>query len=1051
MNKRTISHSTVGSSASQVIQTSEDVHVHRRVFIGPMPEKLVSGGAAMDQEEERDLSQLVKNTAYRFFLLGGGNPDEWGESNESSVREEMLSKWRESDWGAVWSRKIAASSTGPDQKWVGSSFEVGSFLGVNVLESMEAVASARSSRKGLSDVHLPLILEDEAEQLPSSALPVEDSTAASAKETFVTAPFEPNASTSSRPPPVSTYEDSKTFITASTSLLPPLENGAVSSSSDGDNHSASSVTALLGRPAAARNRTSSSKAYPDVIPRPIIKMPSFVKSDTLTSSKSKGKQKVHYAEPVLTPIPHPSVIPDQCPVAPEEVLERCGEAVEETSAGAMATTAAYAESDDEWGDVMMRDRMLVRVSYTESESLEPQFDEYQHRMTSGLRHENWAEFMAVWRRDSIELYEDYTIPGKERLTGHKHLAFVVPLKSGRTRLSLYSFADLTFCITCPPTPTYNGTSKSRTFFHIARAGTNIFVFKPKNRSRGQDWMWQLWRHIGGQVPPMIEVRNPTLDAKVKIDVPTITTVEGYSRMFTRTNVIALCLQSFRKVPDWKEVIEREIGSGKVLELAWRMDTNLDWVWLEDDVYGQQRGWVVLCGLAFKQAHLEIRLGNHYPARIAKPLNHGDTGIEDPFYHEPPSIEGYLSRIKPNTQLKQRVYMTTHDGNLFTLPTSKAHPPSPFPIRETENYAQKLNKREVERGALQILDAIAVADLRSIITVRRAFQIVPPHTHVEVDPSGTPDRHGDANSSWMNVWSQSSAEESSHSDDEDEGGEDAVNKALDKPHLRMKRSFELLLKNGHVIRFECYSRRFALEWINRLRSLVSYWKLRHRADAKDEMDVSAARRSRLTPKLHVCDEGEDIPPTAPPDPGAPLPALTSLYNWCVLEGCKTIIRGGKIHMRRGLGGQFKLVQMILVSGSLCLFRIKPHSALYNAKHKKILLSDAYICSGYFAALALPQGQYDPDSNSVPRHYQDGLEADDPEEDTLFVIWYRPHSDADAVPSLSAKHKLVVFRTRNKLERDAWCWALNTEIERIARAQRDKEKKLRDTGRLTKLCL
>ncbi|KAK0464663.1 guanine nucleotide exchange factor [Desarmillaria tabescens] len=986
MLRRTISQSTVGSSASQAIQTSEDVHVHRRVFIGPMPEKLLSGEATTDQDEERNLSQLVKNTAYRFFLLGGGNPDEWGESNESSVREEMLSKWRESEWGAIWNRKLAASSTVPDQKWVGSSFEVGSFLGVNVLESMEAVASARSSRKGMSDVHLPLILEDEAEQLPSSALPVGDSTA-SANETF-------------------------------------LENGTASGSSDGDNHSTSSATALLGRPNASRNRTSSSKAHTDVIPRPIIKMP---------SNKSKGKQKVHYAEPTRNP------------VAPEEVLERCEQAVEETSAGAMATAAANADSDAEWGDVVMRDRMLVRVSYTESESLGLQFDEYQHRMTSGLRHEDWAEFMVVWRRDFIEVYEDYTIPGKERLTGHKHLAFLVPLKSGRTRLSLYSFVDLTFCITCPPTPTYNA------FFHIARSGTNIFVFKPKNRSRGQDWMWQLWRHIGGQVPSMIEVRNPTLDAKVKIDVPMIATVEGYSRMFTRSNVIALCLKSLREVPDWKELIEQELGLGKVLELAWRMDTNLDWVWLEDDVYGQQRGWVVLCGVAYKQAHLELRLGDHYPARIAKPLNHSSTGTEDPFYREPPSIEGYLSRIKPNTQLKQRVYMTTHDGNLFTLPTSKAHPPSPFPLRETENYAQKLNRREVERGTSQILDAIAVADLRSIIAVRRAFQIVPPHTHVEVDPSGATDRHGDTDASWMNVWSQPSAEEGSHSDDEDEGGEDAVSKASDKPHLRMKRSFELFLKNGHVIRFECYSRRFALEWINRLRSLISYWKLRHRADAKDEMDVSVARRPRLTPRLHICDEVEDIPPTAPPDPAAPLPALTSLYNWCVLEGCKTIIRGGKIHLRWGLSGQFKLAQMILISGNLCLFRIKPHSALHNAKQKKIPLSDAYICSGYFAALALPQGQYDPDSNSVPRHYQDGLETDDPEEDTLFTIWYRPQSDADTVPSLSAKHKLVVFRTRNKLERDTWCWALNTEIERISRAQKDKEAKLRDTGQLTRLCL
>ncbi|KAG7443112.1 uncharacterized protein BT62DRAFT_935448 [Guyanagaster necrorhizus] len=1026
---------------------SENVHLHRRVFIGPMPENFVSGEVAMDQEEG-DLSQLVNDMAYKFFLLTGGNPDEWGEKSKSSVHEEMLTKWRESDWGSIWIRKFASSGKVPDQKWVGSSFEVGKFLGVNVLESMEPVTSAYSSRKGLSDVYLPLIPEDEAGKLPSSPLPAEDSTA-SANETFITAPFELKASTSFREPPVPTHEESETFVTASTSRLPPLENGAVPGSSDGDNHSVSSVTALIRRPATARNTSSSSKANTDVIPRPIIKMPSFIKSGTLTS-KRKGKQKVHYADPTLTPISTTLNVPDQEPVAPEEVLERCGEAVEETSAGAMTPATAYADSNAGWGGVIMRDRMLVRVSYTECESLGSQFDEYQHRMTSGLRHEDWAEFMVVWRRDSIEVYEDYTIPGKERLTGHKHLAFLVPLKSERTRLFLYSFVDLTFCITCPPTPTYNGTSKSRAFFHVAKAGTNIFVFKPKNRSRCQDWMWQLWCHIGGQVPSVIEVRNPGLDAKVKIDVPKMATVEGYSKMFTRANVIALCLQSLRKVPDWREVIEREISLGKVLELAWRMDTNLDWIWLEDDVYGQRRGWAVLCGLAYKQAHLELRLGDHYPSRLAKPLNHINVETEDSFYHEPPSIEGYVSRIKPNTQLKQRIYMTTHDGNLFTLPTSKAHPPSPFPIRDTENYAQKLNKHEVERGTSQILNATAVADLRSVISVRRAFQVVPSHTHTEIDPAGTGDNHGDANSSWMNVWSEPSVEESSHSDNEDEGGEDIVNKASDKHHLRMKRSFELLLKNGHVIRFECYSRKFSLEWINRLRLLISYWKLRHRADAKDEMDVSAAHRPRLTPKEHVHDAVEDVPPSAPPDPSAPLPALTSLYNWCVLEGCKTIIRGGKIHLRRGLSGQFKLARMILVSGSLCLFRIKSHSALYNAMHK-ISLSDAYICSGYFAAMALPQGQYDPDSNSIPRHYQDGLETDDPEEDTLFAIRYRLQSDADADLPLSGKHKLVIFRTRNKLERDAWCWALNTEIEKIARAQKEKEEKLRDTGGLTKLCL
>lgn len=83
------------------------------------------------------------------------------------------------------------------------------------------------------------------------------------------------------------------------------------------------------------------------------------------------------------------------------------------------------------------------------------------------------------------------MPGKEWFTGHKQLAWVIPLKSSRTQLSLYSFVDLTFCITCPPTTTQRD-SKSRWFFSRAKEGTNIFVFKLKSRSRAYDWTWQLW-------------------------------------------------------------------------------------------------------------------------------------------------------------------------------------------------------------------------------------------------------------------------------------------------------------------------------------------------------------------------------------------------------------------------------------------------------------------------------------------------------------------------------------------------------------------------------
>lgn len=76
-----------------------------------------------------------------------------------------------------------------------------------------------------------------------------------------------------------------------------------------------------------------------------------------------------------------------------------------------------------------------------------------------------------------------------------------------------------------------------------------------------------------------------------------------------------------------------------------------------------------------------------------------------------------------------------------------------------------------------------------------------------------------------------------------------------------------------------------------------------------MDLAQARRPRLTPLTRVFLDGCELPPEPPADPSAPLPALGSLYNWCVLDGCKPIIRGGKVYMRRGLHGQYKYVCLL----------------------------------------------------------------------------------------------------------------------------------------------
>ena len=157
--------------------------------------------------------------------------------------------------------------------------------------------------------------------------------------------------------------------------------------------------------------------------------------------------------------------------------------------------------------------MLVRVNYSKSEGL-TQFDDYIHKTTRNLQFEEWSEFLVAWRKDSLELYRDHVssklndtcpwvvnslplvefqrTPGKEWAIKRKNLAYVIPLKSSKTKLSLYSFVDLTFCITCAPTTTRLSEATSRWSFSRGKEGTNIFIFKLKSRSRAYDWTWQLW-------------------------------------------------------------------------------------------------------------------------------------------------------------------------------------------------------------------------------------------------------------------------------------------------------------------------------------------------------------------------------------------------------------------------------------------------------------------------------------------------------------------------------------------------------------------------------
>ncbi|KAH9854680.1 Pleckstrin homology domain-containing protein [Lenzites betulinus] len=942
----------------------------------------------------------------------------------------MRRRWRESDWGRARKQR---RETGAAPKWVGTSFDVGVFLGVDVLDdALTPVVGSRSS-------HIPIPNGSTAPETSAAA------TSPAGAETFVTA--KSHLSTSADVPQRQSAMRQNSSRDQDSVMPPSISSYTALLATSGSRHAQSIASRLTG----PLDKRDNARAIPP---------PSSAEGNGhaptplpyALGAQDKGKGRdvhVHYEEP---------------PVPPAEVLARRGTAVlEETSAGAAAQ--ATAENQVKWGDVIMRDRMLVRVSYTE-DTVPVTFDESRNRTTRHLENEGWMEYIVAWRKDRLELYTDHHTPGKDWFTGHKRLAYIIPLGTTTTRLSLYSFVDLTFCLACSPTRLRVDGKRRRHLFGAMR-GTNIFVFKIKCRSRAVDWVWQLWRHLGGQLPPHIEIRSPTLDTRIKIDVPEFdnANLDAAYTVFSRENIIRLCEKYLRTVPEFRALMERSHAEGATFELAWRADTDLDWICRTSDDRAAPRKWAVLCGLALAQggrpAHLEFRRKRHLPTRLR--MRDG-TRLD-----EPPAAEGFLDRIRPNSQMKQSVYLATHDGYLFAMSPAHAHVPPPPGAPELAQAVgtggaesargDTQRKAEVRRGQLQILEASGVSDLRSIVVVRRAFQLVAPHMEY-VDLGKNDGDWEDTEAFWTQV-------ERSDSDDEDAGGDEGFARTRDKGRLRMRRSFELVLTSGRVLRFEAYSCATALEWIVRLRPLISYWKKRHQYDARLEMDIAhvSTGRPRITPqrvKAHEQPDGHgqesDVVLESPHDRDASLPDLDVFYNWCVLDGCRPIMKCGRLYGRKGWWGQYRHIQLILISGHLVQYQITGHASLHHKRDKVIPLLDAYLCSGYFAAQYLPEGQYDANAPPVARRYQDGLETDDGEEDTLFVLWYRipkgaapgvQRNNAGAdVPPLKAKRKVAVFRTRSKLERDAWVWAINTEIEKVVRASRVREEAVRNAGELLK---
>lgn len=884
------------------------------------------------------------------------------------------------------------------------------------------------------------------------------------------------------------------------------------------------------------------------------------------------------------------------PRPPEEVLARPQpNAIQTPTSSTGSTPASEVQFNDNdfptHKSVLKKDRMLVKIAWTPHEDVPKDFDELQARKYP-IREEDWREFVVVLRMKKLELWTDPSLTSK--ITGHGDrlkLRTTIPLSTGTTFLSLYSPIDRVFCLTYQPWKSLSF-HKARGI-HLRRQGTDIVLFDCRARSSAADWMWELFRELGGLIPDSLEVHVPSFGLKIKLPVPETMPVEradpsntpgsekggqlaltsiGKSmdggegfKLINRNNIIAMTWKLFCSIPQWHDLMALSRDRGLRLELAWRRGNELDWVINERTVESEPRHWAVLCGALLKDykhpAILELRAAAHYPTTVQS--------APGQYMQEPPAIEGFLWRLKPVSGALTRLYFTTYDGHLYVCRISRAFPPDrhlavqlqeamdmrvPRTSSATQGRtakpstpatrsalhralakfvgADKSARRDEDVATLRqnVLEAIsypaeteeefqAQIEAYQSFERRRQFEQIrgsdgfidlklihtiktmgrgPVRCPGEEDlrqPSSAGRAQGDV------AAAQRDGEESDEEDDvhaNDIGGQEGLGNAEDPNDVRRARQIEITLTNGKKFRVEAFSASVAREWVERITELVKYWRRRERADAVELMYASGIDMGELNKHLQGRKTRTDGFQGVDEERLSPI--LGNIWNWCAIEGCRNIIRSGRLFHKKSSYSAFKARDYVLIAGRLLCFKLvrsvrtarsRQNNGIFHRRQDTVIhLRDAYVYSGKLSEDMLKNGRSDPaqavsgigggGSNSgkrhrVPRVYADGLFSVDDDEDCTFVIRYRPervNTPADpgvksvarkgttaemdkseasetaySVPTLEDKtHKFIAMRARSKVERDLWVRCIAYEIEKIVRDDVEREKKLKNTGKV-----
>ncbi|KAH8702712.1 Pleckstrin homology domain-containing protein [Phaeosphaeriaceae sp. PMI808] len=727
------------------------------------------------------------------------------------------------------------------------------------------------------------------------------------------------------------------------------------------------------------------------------------------------------------------------------------------------------------GLVVKMERMLVRVDA--ATAVPDDFDENVNQQTISRVKDTWREYMVVCRHSQtadadfvLQLYRTRVIQEIEQQGAGKKATYQIPLGRKTSKVNLYSSLDKSIAISTAD-----------------KHGILVFIMQARTSSNAVEWYTFLRNLLGWQRASELQINIPDMNLSVRIENPfekleasqkeveyakdteqaLLKTME--EEQAVASDLVQKCLAELAEAPEWADLLDSWIKDQRV-GLAWKRYDRLEWVHgaNERKMYGT---------IAMLKSHdLELRPKTHYPTSAI-------TRKKKKILTEPVPVEGFLIRLtgqrgrakRLGLMYHKQLYFASHDQYLvFSRPTKVTPPPppklpasrntmvpeaetirsaipdswavNPFPIKdaqiewlsdgtpETRRVHDDDAADEAERKRQNILNCDGYINLTDVIKVRKA----------KLGASAVDD----------------DLEEGSDVDfDEDVDEttrEDGATNEID-----MDRTFELVMKNGLIIRLQAANKARRKEWIQHLRALAKYWKHRTASD----IALYKSTRSRNLSALKIDEQAEaHVGQFARKWEVTQSFASPLLYNMCGIACCRSIHMSGMLYRKPRIHAPFTRCSVMLTAGSLLIFRDVLRSRvgkqLAHIHHERIAnldLKDCYIYSGLLTEndLLYQNQTFDankPGHHALPRIYlEDGWTSTDEDVMTTFVIWhgkakswFRAEEGAGGgeqqrregkrtrikrVAKLGSTGKSVVFRARSRVERDHWVLAIQNEIERV----------------------